>query len=88
MDHGHEACHFVIQTTVHPGNELKNVSGLGAIGTQCSKRLNGSWNFLDAVSDKIDIQCCHHDEVLRLAVWDESRPTSLAIKLHHEPALL
>ena len=88
VDHGHDACHFVIQTTVHPGNELKNVSGLGAIGTQCSKRLNGSWNFLDAVSDKIDIQCCHHDEVLRLAVWDESRPTSLAIKLHHEPALL
>ena len=82
------SCHFVVQSTVHPGYELKNVSGLGAIGSHCSKRLNGSWDFLDIMNETTDMQHCHQDEVLHLAVWDESRPTSLAIKLHHMPTFL
>ena len=86
-DNGHDACsfHFVIQSSVHEGDDLKNMSGLGAIGSHCSKRLNGPWNFIDTMNEKLETQYCHQDEMLRVAVWDESRPTSLAIKLHHMP---
>lgn len=82
------SCHFVMQSTVHQGDELKNVSGLGAIGSHCSKRLNGSWKLIDTMNEQVETQYCHQDEVLRLAVWDESRPTALAIKLHHMPTFL
>jgi hypothetical protein len=79
--------HFVVQSTVHPGDELNNVSGLGAIGSHCSKRFNGPWSWIDTMNEHMDMQHCHQDEVLRLAVWDESRPTALAIKLHHNPTI-
>lgn len=74
---------FVVQVTTHDGEENARKIGTGMIGSQSSKRFNGGKDFLCAVESCNNIQKCHYNESLEVAVWDITRPTSLAYKLEH-----
>lgn len=82
-EENNEAHQFVVKVLVHTGDEWKTLNSVGMIGSHCSKRLNGSWSFLQTVDKRIETQNCHGDEVLNTIVWDVSHPESVAIKLDH-----
>jgi hypothetical protein len=74
---------FVVQATTYEVEEKRMKIGTGTIGSESSKSFNGGKDFLCVVDGCNNLQKCHYNETLEVAVWDITRPTSLAYKLEY-----